>query len=438
MSDASATRRALSARLVDRVLFGAGVAVILAAIVTCSRANVVADSVDYYAILQRLATPEETPIARNLHFVDQRSPGYPILALLPYVVLDSLVGRCAVTEEVNLPAGIRPPAPPGGAGASEPAIMPPVPLLLREVPFRDFSIPAEGSWYRWKCALALAVTSYAFLFAGVVAGVRALRSLWPSLPGYSLAVAIVLLSPIFAEAVVVRPLYATLTAYGLSGLFALSFVTGHASGSTKGLVAAGVFLGLLVLTRLETGALAVTLGLLLAFRSEWRVLALLAGSAAPAALIWVAYNLVMFGRPVALGMLRGDINRIALDLGYVTDSLIHPASGVIFWSPLVTLGVVGLLASRTVPLRLLGISSLALLVVCLVRVPIMYYGVPGDVIDIGGIPVTVPDSPRAMHQLIRGDVNRYVIVLAPFAVLGLRDGLRRIAESWRARRGRST
>jgi hypothetical protein len=304
--------------------------------------------------------------------------------------------------------------------------MPPVPLRFLDVPFRDFSIPSQGSWYRWKLALALALTSYGFLFAGLAASAKALTWLAPSSPAYSLAVAVVLLSPGFLEAVIVRPLYATLAAYGLAALFALYFCTGYATGSTRRLVAAGVLLGLLVLTRLETGVLAGALLVFLASRKEWRVAGVLAAAAAPSALAWVGYNLLLFGRPVALGMLRGDINRVALDFGYIADSLIHPASGMVFWSPLVVLGVVGLVASQSMPLRLLGWSSLALIAVYLVRVPVMYGAAPGEVLDIGGLRVPVPDSPAAMHEMVRGDVNRYLVTIAPLGVIGLRDGLQRV------------
>jgi hypothetical protein len=47
-------------------------------------------------------------------------------------------------------------------------------------------------------------------------------------------------------------------------------------------------------------------------------------------------------------------------------------------------------------------------------------------ITIGGIPVTPPQGEPGAFHLIRSDINRYATVLAPFAVLGLRDLLARV------------
>ena len=77
-----------------------------------------------------------------------------------------------------------------------------------------------------------------------------------------------------------------------------------------------------------------------------------------------------------------------------------------------------------------AMTSLAMLALCLLRVPIMYEHVGGSTIDIGGILVTPPQSPDQMHKLMRADNNRYLIVLAPFLVLGLREGFGRIGHWW--------
>jgi hypothetical protein len=141
----------------------------------------------------------------------------------------------------------------------------------------------------------------------------------------------------------------------------------------------------------------------------------------------MTYNMMQFGTPVYLGILKGDINRLTLSLSFVFDNLLHPASGVLWWSPILLPGVLGLLLDRSGPLRIMGVASLALLLLYLVRVPVMYSHLGESSIQIGGIAITVPESPNAMRELIRSDINRYVTVLFPFAVAGLRDLL---AKTW--------
>lgn len=305
-------------------------------------------------------------------------------------------------------------------------MIPPRPLLLKDVPFKDFYLPREGSWFQWKLVLALALTSYLFLFLGMVANARALRLKYRALPGYCLVPLAVFASPIFMRNVLDTPLYATLTAYGASALFAFFFLKGYASRRARDLLLAGSFLGLVVLTRLEVGVLAAALALLLIARREWGLVWRLALGASWALPAWIAYNLAVFGTPFHLAILRGDINLLMLNFRYIVDNLFHPASGLLFWSPLLVLGLVGLLSSRSAPLRILGVCSLALLAVYLVRVPVMYLHAGEGPIYIGGIPVTPPASSAGLHELVRGDINRYVTVLAPLAVLGLRDGLGRV------------
>ena len=440
----------------DRWLALIAAAILVLLILAASRANIAADSVDYYAILQQLASPTDKPIVGNLHFVEQRSPGYPLAALIPYAVLSLVVDPFVSTEKVagtatsrapSAPLSLPPsssgerPVPPkrtAGESGSEFMFIPPSPMLLREVPFKDIYVPAEGSWYRWKLVLALALTSYLFLFGGMAANARALRLAHPDLPLYCLVPAAILASPIFVHNIIATPLYATLTAYGASSLFVLAFINGYTSRRTRELLVAGLLLGLAFLIRLEVGVFAAALTLLLLVRKEWRVAAPIVGGFTVALVVWALYNLAQFGTPFHIGILRGDINRLALNAGFVFENLAHPSSGVLFWSPLCALGVAGLVVSRSRSLRLLGISSLALLAVYLVRVPIMYQHVGGGLIDIGGIPVTAPSSAAAMRELVRSDINRYVTVMMPAAVLGLRDGIAAVRGWWMSRQCKKT
>jgi hypothetical protein len=53
----------------------------------------------------------------------------------------------------------------------------------------------------------------------------------------------------------------------------------------------------------------------------------------------------------------------------------------------------------------------------------MYYYIGQGIIDIGGIPVTAPETPTQMRELIRFDINRYLCVLVPFSIIGIRIGI---------------
>ncbi len=160
---------------------------------------------------------------------------------------------------------------------------------------------------------------------------------------------------------------------------------------------------------------------------------LMLAGAAPAAFVWLGYNQALFGTPLQLSILQGDINRIAFDLRYIFDSLLRPASGIAFWSPLLTLGLVAIIFSRSSALRIVGVCSFVLLALYLVRVPVMYGQVGNGLINIGGIAVSAPSSQADMRVLVRSDINRYVTVLMPAAVLGLRDGAGRVRAWWRTR-----
>ncbi|MGD9318205.1 MAG: hypothetical protein PVG56_15320 [Anaerolineae bacterium] len=319
------------------------------------------------------------------------------------------------------------------ARGSEFVRIPSSPLLLRDVFFKEFQVPEEGSLYQWTLVLALAATSYLFLFMGIAANAWTLRWMFPAVSGVSLAVLAVFGSAVFVHNVLATPLYATLMAYGLASIFALFFLRACRAQKPWLLLPAGFTLGFMMLTRLELAVLAVTVALCLVLIRGWIPAVTLTLGATPALLVWLVYNATQFGTPIYLGILGGDINRLAFDLGYIVDNLFHPASGVLWWSPLLIPGLAGLLLSRSGPLRILGIGSVAILVLYLFRVPVMYQQPGESLIQIGGVAVTVPDSPAAQRELVRSDINRYVTVLLPFAVLGLRDLLGRIGSWGRSR-----
>jgi hypothetical protein len=254
-------RRVLA--ILDWFVLVVGGLILACLIATSAQANIRADAVDYYAILQRLTPAEEKPVARNLPFLEQRSPGYSVAALGPYLLLSALVEPLVETEKVvdaspgrGPAAQPLPPAGPsalssGGRPGSEFVLIPPVPLLVKDLFFNDYYVRAEGSWFQWTLALSLAATSYLFLFLGLAAGAWTLRHAFPVVHGVSLPILSVFSSALFLQNVLATPLYATLTAYGLAALFALFFVRASAPGNTAQMLPAGFFLGFLVLTRLS-------------------------------------------------------------------------------------------------------------------------------------------------------------------------------------------
>lgn len=426
-------------RILDRAVFLCGGLILAAVFIGFARANIAADAIDYYGMLQWVTPAAEKPIVGNLHFAKQRSPGYSLTALLPYYVLshavEPLVSTELVTEYPPPPPGTLPtvppppppqsevklPPPPSPSKGSEFMFLPPRPLLVREVPFRDFFIPQEGSWYQWKLTLSLALTSFIFLMLGYVASGRMLALRFPEAPGYALVPAVVFTSPIFLVNIVHNPLYATFTVYGVSALFAVYFLAGSTSRNTRELLLAGALLGYLVLLRLEVAVLAGVLTLLLFVYRKWKMLFCLVVGASWAAVAWALYNWVAFGKLFNFAILAGDINKLVFRPGYIFDSLFHPASSVLVWTPALLPGLVGLALSRTLPLRFLAIAAVALIGLYVLRVPIMYDNAGGPPIMIGGIPVGAPPTMDAMRELIRADNNRYVIVLLPFLTLGIRE-----------------
>ena len=61
----------------------------------------------------------------------------------------------------------------------------------------------------------------------------------------------------------------------------------------------------------------------------------------------------------------------------------------------------------------------------------MYGCIGQGTLAVSGITVMCPPDMPAMRNLIRSDANRYVIPLAPFAVLGLRGLLGQLSHLFR-------
>lgn len=114
---------------IDFFVFIVLVVFLLIIIVSSSRANIQTDSIDYYAILQRLTKSSGNPIVRNLHFVEQRAPGYPIISVIPYY-FTSLIEPFIKTELITeSPSRENNPPPP----ETERMLLPSKPLFFKDI-----------------------------------------------------------------------------------------------------------------------------------------------------------------------------------------------------------------------------------------------------------------------------------------------------------------
>ncbi|MBI2839312.1 MAG: hypothetical protein HYX75_13430 [Acidobacteria bacterium] len=397
-----------------------------------ARANLVTDGVDYYSILQKLVSPQAPPLVSNLHFVEQRSPGYPLTAAIAYSAIAVSVKPFVQTQRIHWPdVGDGRKGPPDGPDAMQ---LPPAPLRVANVPFKSFFVPATGAWIEWTLLLALISTSYTMFVLGIVFIHKAARRCGSPIGGTSLALILVVTSPIFIHNIVGTPTYATLAAFGYSALFSYLYYRCWTDDGRWNGALAGLCSGLLVLTRIETVLLAmVAFGAIVLGPKRQLAWQFAAGfGVAMAGLLM--YNSHQFGTPFHLGVLKGDINRIAFDPTFILANLIHPRSGIVFWSPLIVIGLVSLCLRRERWAVALAIGSALLLSLYLVKPTAMYLDAGrGELSEIGGIPMrsyrTVADS----LPDIRHDINRYVTVLAPMAVFGWSHLLQAIGRRRRLR-----
>ena len=249
--------------------------------------------------------------------------------------------------------------------------------------------------------------------------------------GYSLPPLLVITSVVFMHNLVNTPAYATLAVFGVSAFFTWFWVRGWQGAGAWSQALAGLLAGLLVLTRLETVVIVAVLLAALALTRQWRFLRhfVLGGLLALALLL--LYNASQFGNALHTGILKGDMNILAFAPSYVLATLAGPQSGILFWSALTSLGIIGLLLSPRPALAALGLAALALIALIALRVPVMYGCVGQGTQVVSGITVICPPDMPAMLNLIRSDANRYVIPLAPFAVLGLRGLLGQLSHLFR-------
>jgi hypothetical protein len=384
-------------------------------VISSGMANIQTDAIDYYAILQRLIGDDQ-PIVDNLPFVEQRSPGYPMISLPAYAAV-RLASSWITPETVKLPP---PSSSPEWNRPSEEALLPPQTLRVRDMFFKNFDLAPQGGWFKWDIMAALLITSYGLFFSGLFASGKTLLLLFPAPAGISLVPLLVVTAPIFMHNLLNIPAYASLAVFGLNCWFAYFWVRGWQSGSGLMQLAAGLLAGLLALTRLETVLIVAVLALALVLNRKYYFLRqFILGGLIPLALLAV-YNATQFGNLFHTAILKGGLNKIAFHLSFIWFVLANPRSGILIWSALAVLGIIGLFFNPSPALKALGWACLALIALIAVRVPVMYSCVGQGTQIVSGLSITCPPDRAEMLSLIRFDSNRYVIPLVPFAALGLR------------------
>ncbi|MEW6558484.1 MAG: hypothetical protein AB1349_14235, partial [Elusimicrobiota bacterium] len=216
-------------------------------------------------------------------------------------------------------------------------------------------------------------------------------------------------------------------AFGLSSLFLLFLCNSFDMNKRWQIILTGIVLGFLVLTRLELSIILILLfGYYLFTKRFYFLMYTLVGGLIPLS-IYILYNSLYFGTPLYLGILKegmGGINILRFDIQYIFENMLHPQSGILFWTPILIPGLILLIVNKKNRiLKFVGIVSFILIIFYILRIPIMYYNVGQCVMNIGGIPVTPPSNAEQMRNLIRSDINRYISVLIPFAIIGIRLGI---------------
>lgn len=301
-----------------------------------------------------------------------------------------------------------------------------MPVRVNEIFFRNFDLQPMGGFLRWRILAGMLLTGYALFFGGLLISARTLAILFPAPRGDSLLPLSVITSMVFMHNLIQTPAYATLTAFGVSCLATYCWVQAWESGLGRAQFASGIAMGMLVLVRLEAVILCAVLGLGLLLMRRWRFLGwFVLGGLIPLALL-LTYNMNQFGNPFHAGILRGNMNILTFERDFVFAGLLAPRSGLVWYSALNMLGLVGLWVSHEARLKMLGWGAWVLVALVLLRVPVMFYCVGKGAQTISDVAVTCPPDWNALRQLIRFDVNRYVIPLAPFSVLGLRTLLTKV------------
>lgn len=236
------------------------------------------------------------------------------------------------------------------------------------------------------------------------------------------------LSPVLMKNMIDFPLYSTLTIYGLSSAFIYFLIRSYHSSNRCYYFLSGLSIGLLVLTRFETILLLFPPFIHYLAKRDFPAMKFTIAGGSIAFILLMVYNLIMKDVLLDFSILQGDINTLSVDSGFLLANLFHPDSGILIWTPLIIPGIILLFFMKNSIARIAGASALLMLILYLIKIPIMYFHLGEGMMEIGGIPVHIPPTMDAMRFLIRSDINRYVVVILPFALTGIIMGLKNLLD----------
>jgi len=403
----------INSKNIDLTLFLAFSILIIVFALFFSIANITHDSIDYYSILSGIVSPNEKAIVNNTFFVEQRAPGYSVLSVPAYIGV-SLVELVFQREEVILESELVGPKAPEG-------FFPKVILRATDVLFKKISLFEQNSFFDCKIFTSLFITSILFLILGFF---FASKTLWITKLNNKtsflfLIGLIIIASPIFIQSIIQTPLYATLCAFGISSILTYFLVKGFFEKNNFNFFIAGILLAVLSFVRFEGILLGLTITLFLFLFKEKEYSKNTLKGFLLLIPMFLVYNLFVLNNIFSFAFLKGDLNKILIDINFILQATILPESGLLFFSPLIIIGIIGLFFSKEKLYKIFGFASIIFIISICLRVPVICTCSEGEII-IAGIE-QVMCSVQSCTQLVQSDINRYVIILIPFALIGLQN-----------------
>ena len=374
--------------------------------------NLTHDSIDYYTILQKIVSPNELGIVDNPFFLEQRAPGYSLISIPSYYFLNtiSFLVNNSITPKMDSPIN----------AIDMPEFIPTKLINAKDIFFNN-NLTNQNFIYNWKIAGALILTSFILLLLGIIYSFKTLSFMKEKnkITGLFLIGIIILLTQSFTQTIIQTPTYATLCSFGIISIFTYFFIKSYYSKSSHIAILSGILLAILSLIRFEGTIIGIIIIGSLFFLKEKQLAKNILAGLITIIPLYIIYTTLMFGKIINLAFLNGDLNKILFDPNFIFQATLSPFSGAIFFSTIILIGIIGLFLTSKKPLKVLGIVSIVFIIVICFRVPVICTCGASETITIGNEIVTC--ATQACAQLIQSDINRYLILLVPFSLLGLQN-----------------
>lgn len=386
----------------EKYVFAFFLIIFIISIFFFTRANIEYDSAEYYALSNYFSG--KLPINQlQTDMARYRLPGYNIITTPLYYFTSIFVSPFVKTTlfiegELSCPSN---------------DFYPRNEIKLHQILFKNIISCNSGLLVEWTMILSLIGTSYLFFIIGLIFIRKTLIYLYGEkeiLENFIIVLVLIIFSPIFIHNIYNTPMYNTLFSFGVMSIFYYYLVKSLKEKKEKDFLIAGLVLGFFSLVRME--AFVLFLLLIFFFRKNKTFSKKFVEGFICVAVIILLYNYLIFHNPFYFGLIETNVNVIGIDLGYIFDNLFNPSSGLLFWSPLFLIGLFGLLNSKNKENLTIGKISFLLILLMLIRISNFYYY--GEYID--------------PSILVRYDVNRYIIILIPFASIGIIEFYKKIVK----------